>query len=51
MIHSFFLSQAHQVFFIQDLKDKNWTVVVRIKSKDLYDIKKGLEVEDDEIYT
>ena len=39
-----------QVFFIQNSKDKNWTVVVRMKFKNLYNTKKRLKVVDDETY-
>ena len=42
-----FSSQARQVFFVQDLKDKNWAVIVRMKFRDLYNMKNGLKVEDD----
>ncbi|XP_073098620.1 uncharacterized protein [Elaeis guineensis] len=47
-----FSSQARQVFFfVQNSINKEWVIVVRTKSRDLYDMKKGLEVEDDETYT
>ena len=46
-----FSSQARQVFFVQDSKDKEWAIVIKIKPKDLYDMGKGLELEDDETYT
>lgn len=46
-----FSSQARQVFFVQDSKDKEWAVVIKTKPRDLYDMGKGLEVEDDDTYT
>ena len=31
-------SQAQQVYYVIDIKDLNWLVVVRIKPRDLYDV-------------
>ncbi|XP_038973921.1 uncharacterized protein LOC113461576 [Phoenix dactylifera] len=46
-----FSSQARQVFFVQDSKDKNWSLVIKTKPRDLYDMGKRLEEEDDDTYT
>ena len=47
-----FLSQAQQVFYVQDSKDKEWVTVVKTKLRDLYDIGKRVEEnDDDDTYT
>ncbi len=46
-----FSSQAQQVFFVQDSKDKDWSLVIKTKPRNLYDMEKGLEQEDVETYT
>ena len=43
-----FLSQARQVFFVQDAKDKDWAIIVKTKPKELYDMGKQLEDDDDD---
>ena len=51
MIHSFFHLKLVKYFFIQESKDMDWAIIVRMKPRDLYNIRKELKVEDDEIYT
>jgi len=46
MVHKFFPSQAHQVFFVQDEKDKGWEHVVRVKPRDTYRLGSS-QVDDD----
>ena len=47
-----FSSQAHQVFFVQDARDKDWATIIKTKPWDLYDLKKQLkDDEDDNTYT
>lgn len=43
-----FASQAHQVFYVEDEKDKGWEHVVRVKPRDTYRLG-SLQV-DDELY-
>ena len=45
-----FSFQTHQFFLVHDSKDKEWTVIIKTKSRDLYDKKKMLQEEDDETY-
>ena len=42
-----FSSQARQVFYVQDSKDKEWATVIKTKPRDLYDIGKRVEEEED----
>ena len=47
-----FSSQARQVFFVQEAKDKDWAIVIKTKPRDLYDMGRQLEDdEDDDTYT
>ena len=46
-----FSSQARQVFYVQDSKDKEWATVIKTKPRDLYDMGKRVEEEDDDTYT
>ena len=43
-----FSSQARQVFFVQDAKDVDWATVVKTKPRDLYDMGKQVEHDDDD---
>lgn len=45
-----FLSQAQQVFYVQDSKQSEWSRVVFTKARDLYDIGVNLQVEADDTY-
>lgn len=44
-------SQVKQVFYVKDHKEGNWLLVVMTKPRDLYDMGKNAQGEDDESYT
>ena len=46
-----FSSQARQVFYVQDSKDKEWATVIKTKPRDLYDIGQRVQEDDDDTYT
>ena len=46
-----FSSQARQVFYVQDAKDKDWFTVIKTKPRDLYDMGNQVEDDDDDTYT
>ena len=33
-----FSSQVEQVFYVQDLKNENWSTVIKARPKDLFDM-------------
>ena len=42
-------SQANQVFYVEDEKDKRWAHVVRVKPRDSYQLGAAM-VDEDELY-
>ena len=46
-----FSSQARQVFYVQDSKDKEWATAIKTKPRDLNDIGQTVEEEEDDTYT
>ena len=51
MMHLYFHLKLDKFFFLQDSKDKKWTIVIKMKFRDLYDIRKGIVLKDNETYT
>nr|CAD1822868.1 unnamed protein product [Ananas comosus var. bracteatus] len=43
-----FSSQAKQVFYVQDPKNIEWSYIITVKPRDLYDMGVRLEIEDDD---
>ena len=44
-------SQATQVFYVEDKRQKDWYVVVKIKARDVFDAGIGSQREEDDVYS
>ena len=44
-------SQATQVFYVEDKRQKDWYVVVKTKTKDVFDASLGPQHEEDDVYS